>query len=185
MEFTNNKTWYIPRVSLSSNSSNSVPKRGSRSSQGSTDSNNSTHSASSLLLSVANLENFTKLQTKQPPTSTYLSHDWQKDTSIAIDGTDSQIGDRNKHLLLNMTAINANREKAKDFDQLSIASSTHFTVVNGFGRSNINRKSNSICRDGRQITILIVTMSVLFMAGIIGAIYFMEMRARDMPMYHQ
>lgn len=120
------------------------------------------------------MENFTKLQTKQPPTSTYLSHDWQKDTSIAIDGTDSQIGDRNKHLLLNMTAINANREKAKDFDQLSIASSTHFTVVNGFGRANINRNSNSICRDGRQITILIVTMSVFFMAGIIGAIFFME-----------
>ena len=137
-----------------------------------------TQSASSLLLSVANLENFTKLQTKQPPTSTYLSHDWQKDTSIAIDGTDSQIGDRNKHLLLNMTAINANREKAKDFDQLSIASSTHFTVVNGFGRANI-RKSNSICRDGRQITILIVTMSVFFMAGIIGAIFFMESKLHN------
>uniref|UniRef100_A0A182SYH9 Uncharacterized protein n=1 Tax=Anopheles maculatus TaxID=74869 RepID=A0A182SYH9_9DIPT len=39
------------------------PKRGSRSSQGSTDSNNSTHSASSgsLLLTVANLENFAKI----------------------------------------------------------------------------------------------------------------------------
>lgn len=120
------------------------------------------------------METFTKQQTKQPPSSTYLSHDWQKDTSITVDGADSKIGDRNKHLLLNMTAINANREKAKDFDQLSIASSTHFTVVNGFGRANINRKSNSICRDGRQITILIVTMSVFFMAGIIGAIFFME-----------
>lgn len=64
--------------------------------------------------------------------------------------------------------------KAKDFDQISIASSTHFTVVNGFGRSNIKPKSNSICRQGRQLTILIVTMSFLFMIGIIAAVYLMD-----------
>jgi hypothetical protein len=81
------------------------------------------------------------------------------------------------HLTLNITendAIHHHQPKAKDLDQISIASSTHFTVVNGFGRSNIKPKSNSICRQGRQITILIVTMSVFFMIGIIGAIYLMD-----------
>lgn len=80
------------------------------------------------------------------------------------------------HLALNISnnASNNRKADAKDIDQVSIASSTHFTVVNGFGRSNVKPKSNSICRQGRQITILIVTMSVLFMIGIIGAIYLME-----------
>ena len=77
------------------------------------------------------------------------------------------------HLVLNITN-NHNENDAKDFDQVSIASSTHFTIVNGVGRANIKPKSNSLCRQGRQITILIMTMSILFMIGIIGAIYLME-----------
>lgn len=77
------------------------------------------------------------------------------------------------HLVLNITS-NRNENDAKDFDQVSIASSTHFTIVNGVGRANIKPKSNSLCRQGRQLTILIMTMSILFMIGIIGAIYLME-----------
>lgn len=83
-----------------------------------------------------------------------------------------QVGQQN-HLVLNITS-NHKANDAKDFDQVSIASSTHFTVVNGFGRANIKPKSNSLCRQGRQLTILIMTMSILFMIGIIGAIYLME-----------
>jgi hypothetical protein len=122
-------------------------------------------SASSLLLSVANLENFTKMQSmtdKNFPSITEHQQYDAKQPSIAI-----------------------NIEKTKDMDQISIASSTHFTVVNGFGRSNVKPKSNSICRQGRQITILIVTMSILFMIGICGVLYFMDQRARKMPEFHQ
>jgi hypothetical protein len=120
-----------------------------------------------LLLSVANLENFTKMQEKSSRTLPH-GHKW---TSKPDTAQPSQ-----NHLAINIAEHNATQHqpKAKDFDQVSIASSTHFTVVNGFGRSNIKPKSNSICRQGRQITILIVTMSVLFMIGIIAAIYLMD-----------
>lgn len=128
-------------------------------------------SASSLLLSVANLENFTKLQEKSSRALQH-GHEWVNQSEItAATAQQSQ-----NHLVLNITENGAihHQPKAKDSDQVSIASSTHFTVVNGFGRSNIKTKSNSICRQGRQLTILIVTMSVLFMIGIIAAIYLMD-----------
>lgn len=239
MDFTNYKSWHIPRASLSSGSnsgqsstdslrnfrsgatrnhrklrkpineipssmpsSNSSsassinarhklnrekvsenlekPHRGSRSSQGSS-SDNSLHvnqysnifihfakiifffksiqSSSSLLLSVANLENFTKLQEARTLNKTQLT----QQNHFVLDINEADAIHQNQH-----------HQKAKDIDQVSIASSTHFTVVNGFGRANIKPKSNSICRQGRQLTILIVTMSFLFMLAIMGAIYLMD-----------
>jgi len=117
------------------------------------------------------LENFTKLQENSARTLKH-GHGWinQPETNAAA---------HENHLVLNITNTASEHDaigqhKAKDLDQVSIASSTHFTVVNGFGRSNVKPKSNSICRQGRQITILIVTMSVFFMIGIIGAIYLMD-----------
>ena len=106
----------------------------------------------------------------QERSSKTLPHKWAKSP-----GTTTAQHSQN-HLMLNITEHDEihPQPKAKDLDQVSIASSTHFTVVNGFGRSNIKPKSNSICRQGRQITILIVTMSVLFMIGIITAIYLMD-----------
>lgn len=62
---------------------------------------------------------------------------------------------------------------AKDFDSISMASSTHFTVVNGIGRPPKVPKSG-LCDRGHQITVLIVTMSIFFMIGISLAVYFME-----------
>ena len=133
-----------------------------------------TQSASSLLLSVANLKTFTKLQ--ENSTSKSLNKPTGPEWTKNKPESNAQQSQQN-HLVLNITSENQDQQqqqKAKDFDQVSIASSTHFTVVNGFGRSNVKPKSNSICRQSRQITILIVTMSVLFMIGIIGAIYLMD-----------
>lgn len=64
-------------------------------------------------------------------------------------------------------------KKTKDFDSVSVASSTHFTVVNGIGRQPKMPKSG-LCDRGHQITVLIVTMSAVFMIGIVAAVYFME-----------
>ena len=63
--------------------------------------------------------------------------------------------------------------KAKDSDQLSIASSTHFTMVNGNHGPN-KRKNKGICKRTNQISILITTMSMVFMICILGAILFLE-----------
>uniref|UniRef100_A0A182IM02 Uncharacterized protein n=1 Tax=Anopheles atroparvus TaxID=41427 RepID=A0A182IM02_ANOAO len=70
--------------------------------------------------------------------------------------------------------------KGKDPDSVSIASSTHFTVVNGVGGPQRVMKTG-ICSSGHQITILIVTMSIIFMIGICSAVFLLEMRAREMP----
>ncbi|XP_053675411.1 uncharacterized protein LOC128725676 [Anopheles nili] len=243
------------------------PKRGSRSSQGSTDSNNSTHSASSgsLLLTVANLENFAKIHRKSTAGSGYSKHDGvsgnrtlERYLSSTLDlvphhpGTIGRRSRYNSNILLphrsvddedddnededdvhpaDHAAIDYRKDahhivgstivpideisidegegsgngserqlqlagpgtgagaslvspfrslKGKDPDTVSVASSTHFTMVNGIGGPQRVIKTG-ICSSGHQITILIVTMSIIFMIGICSAVFLLEMRAREMP----
>uniref|UniRef100_A0A182QQP3 Uncharacterized protein n=1 Tax=Anopheles farauti TaxID=69004 RepID=A0A182QQP3_9DIPT len=67
--------------------------------------------------------------------------------------------------------------KGKDPDSVSVASSTHFTMVNGIGGPQRVIKTG-ICSSGHQITILIVTMSIIFMIGICSAVFLLESRYR-------
>jgi hypothetical protein len=129
-------------------------------------------------LSVQNLEKFTKLQEK---TSRLPNNEWTRNKSADNLG---KFSPNNQHYVIEVDETAEHQlpagavGKAKELDSVSIASSTHFTMVNGFGRSNIKTKSNSICRQGRQITVLIVTMSSLFMIGIILVIYLMDSEYR-------
>lgn len=66
---------------------------------------------------------------------------------------------------------NRDFNKKIDPDSVSIASSMHFTVVNVNARPPA--KPRSFCRK-HQLTILVVTMSALFMIGILCAIVFLE-----------
>lgn len=63
--------------------------------------------------------------------------------------------------------------KTKDVDTVSLASSTHFTMVNGVGGPQRKTKSG-ICDRGHQITVLILTMSMVFFIGICGAVFLLE-----------
>lgn len=65
----------------------------------------------------------------------------------------------------------------KQMDTASVASSTHFTVVNGLGRPVTVYRKSWCARN--QLTVLVCTMSFLFMVGLLAGILFMEMRARD------
>ncbi|XP_046753040.1 uncharacterized protein LOC124416160 isoform X1 [Diprion similis] len=65
----------------------------------------------------------------------------------------------------------------KPIDTASVASSTHFTVVNGLGRPTKVYKKSWCARN--QLTVLICTMSFLFMVGLLAGVLYMEMRARD------
>ncbi|XP_046421977.1 uncharacterized protein [Neodiprion pinetum] len=65
----------------------------------------------------------------------------------------------------------------KPIDTVSVASSTHFTVVNGLGRPTKVYKKSWCARN--QLTVLICTMSFLFMVGLLAGVLYMEMRARD------
>lgn len=69
--------------------------------------------------------------------------------------------------------------KTKDPDSVSVASSTHFTMVNGVGGPQ-RRPKSGICSRGHQITILIVTMSIVFMVGICAAVFFLESEYYDL-----
>jgi hypothetical protein len=67
--------------------------------------------------------------------------------------------------------------KNQRIDTESVASSTHFTVVNGFTRHNKSSKGDRqmwCCKSSHQITVLVVTMTILFTAGILAAICYVE-----------
>lgn len=64
-------------------------------------------------------------------------------------------------------------DRVKDADAVSLASSTHFTMVNGVGGPQRKHKS-SLCDRGHQITVLILTMSAVFLIGICGAVFMLE-----------
>ena len=60
-------------------------------------------------------------------------------------------------------------------DAGSVASSTHFTVVNGFTKHRPSKEPKSCCCDhSHQITVLVISMTILFSACILAAICFVE-----------
>ncbi|CAH1187557.1 unnamed protein product [Phyllotreta striolata] len=151
------KSWHIPRPTLA---------RSSNSSQGSASSNNSTQSvrSGSLLLTAANLAQIHHLQQEQ-------------ESRNAIQSAPASIRDQNiRYFLENQPSGNVADKKFADPDSVSIASSTHFTVVN----VNTRQKSpkRSFCRK-HQLTILVLTMSAVFTIGIMAAIILLEMRAKS------
>ncbi|XP_011063664.1 PREDICTED: uncharacterized protein LOC105151503 isoform X2 [Acromyrmex echinatior] len=80
--------------------------------------------------------------------------------------------------LANFAAIHPPMVTAqKQMDTASVASSTHFTVVNGLGRPTTVYRKSWCARN--QLTVLVCTMSFLFMVGLLAGILYMEMRARD------
>ncbi|EDV96401.1 uncharacterized protein LOC6557933 isoform X2 [Drosophila grimshawi] len=167
-------------------------KRGSRSSQGSSDSNNSTRSAASgsLLLTAANLERFAEIHKKQE-----RQHKMMLTEQLpSVHGNSTSSANYNANLTLANNNGNDNKDavipidadpnlqyvRTKDLDTVSIASSMHFTMVNG-EPGGAKKPKRGLCDRGRQVTVLIVSMSTIFLLLIMGMVYALEMRARDMP----
>ncbi|KAL3282631.1 hypothetical protein HHI36_005806 [Cryptolaemus montrouzieri] len=148
-------SWHIPRPTLARESPISHDSS----------SNNSSHSAKSgsLLLTAANLAHIQKADKREASCSTR---------------------DQNIQYYLNQFPGNGNGHlpdlmpKKPEPDNVSLASSTHFTVVNMHTRPP---KPRSFCRK-HQLTILVVTMSTLFTIGIMAAIWFLEKRAQHRRM---
>lgn len=60
-------------------------------------------------------------------------------------------------------------------DATSLASSTHFTVVNGFTKHRSTKEPRTCCcNHSHQITVLVIIMTILFSACILAAICFVE-----------
>ncbi|PSN52968.1 hypothetical protein C0J52_03627 [Blattella germanica] len=62
---------------------------------------------------------------------------------------------------------------AKAPDTMSVASSTHFTVVNGITRRKAQPLPTCCCHS-HQLTALVITMSIIFLIAIIVAVLFLE-----------
>ncbi|XP_018318912.1 uncharacterized protein LOC108732537 isoform X2 [Agrilus planipennis] len=149
------QSWHIPRPTLA---------RSSASSGGSTPSNNSTQSAKSgtLLLTAANLAKVAS-QDVEKNLTTNKEHNLQLYLQ--------QVGP--DHLL----PFHKDLTKKPDGDTVSVASSTHFTVINVNSRPQV--KTRSFCRK-HQLTILVVSMSIIFTIGLLAAIILFEMRANHL-----
>ncbi|KAJ8668831.1 hypothetical protein QAD02_000090 [Eretmocerus hayati] len=82
--------------------------------------------------------------------------------------------------LANLAAMHPPRitasKQPEELDSASVASSTHFTVVNGLGRPS-NTYQKSWCARN-QLTVLVCTMSMLFMLGLLAGVLYMDVRAR-------
>ncbi|KAL9699592.1 hypothetical protein quinque_003033 [Culex quinquefasciatus] len=86
--------------------------------------------------------------------------------------SDSQSQQQQDPMTLGRTTAGLTKA-TKDPDSVSMASSTHFTMINGVGGPQRLPKGG-LCSRGRQITVLIVTMSIVFMVGICAAVFFLE-----------
>lgn len=82
-----------------------------------------------------------------------------KDAVIAIDGS--------------LTDPNLQYVRTKDLDTVSIASSMHFTMVNG-EPGGAKKQKRGLCDRGRQVTVLIISMSTIFLLLIMGMVYALE-----------
>lgn len=149
-------------------------------------------SSGSLLLTAANLELVAQIHKKNPiyqSTSDRISqhhHHRRYNANITMAdgcldaicvvspdcggaaGTDTVIP-IDPHLMQQRLLYN----KTKEDDAMSLASSTHFTMVNGVGGPQRPVK-DGLCSRGHQITVLILTMSAMFMIGICAAVFMLE-----------
>ncbi|KAI8428900.1 hypothetical protein MSG28_007533 [Choristoneura fumiferana] len=165
--------WHIPRPSLSG-SSDARSRGGSASSQGSS-SNHSTHSVSSgsLLLSAAHLARMhgrTPGQTEHQPHPTRLGSYGRKSnfSEAAVVTIPEETRDPAESFWTDV-------KRAPEPDTASIASSTHFTVVNGFTKHRPTKEPKTCCcSHSHQITVLVISMTILFSACILAAICFVE-----------
>ncbi|KAF7279457.1 hypothetical protein GWI33_007222 [Rhynchophorus ferrugineus] len=153
------KSWHIPRPTLA------------RSSQGSTSSTSSTQSgrSGSLLLTAANLAQIHQKQQQDVESQASVGAMSTRDQNIQYY---LERNDQDNAFLASLPKIN----RKPDPDNVSIASSMHFTVVNMNARPSMAKRS---CCRKHQLTILVTTMSVLFTLGILTAILLLEMRARN------
>lgn len=145
-------------------------------------------SSGSLLLTAANLEQLAQIhmrnelkQTANGNSRSMLQANVERLTSTyhanittaAADGSPSTIITIGGTGGIGVGAIAGNVDRVKDADSVSLASSTHFTMVNGVGGPQRSHNS-SLCDRGHQITVLILTMSVVFLIGICGAVFMLE-----------
>ncbi|KAL4130698.1 hypothetical protein QTP88_008099 [Uroleucon formosanum] len=78
----------------------------------------------------------------------------------------------------NLDAHNKFIDRNNDLDTLSVASSNHFTIVNGIGHNrHKSRKPTTCCCEQHQLTVLVISMTIVFFLTIVYCIYYVHRRA--------
>lgn len=61
----------------------------------------------------------------------------------------------------------------KEVDSVSLASSTHFTMVGGYGPARSKQVKRSICAK-HSVSVLVITTCSLFLLGLTAAVYYID-----------
>jgi len=79
----------------------------------------------------------------------------------------------------NLDTHNKYMDHNNDLDTLSIASSNHFTIVNGMGEQNRYKtnKPTQCCCERHQLTVLVISMTIVFFLTIVYCVYYVHRRA--------
>ncbi|XP_066901826.1 uncharacterized protein [Halyomorpha halys] len=90
--------------------------------------------------------------------------------------TSTQSGSSGSLLLTaaNLAALRLEPTVTKEADATSLASSTHFTMINYPGYTR--EKRQSICAR-HHVSAIVLSMSALFLIGLIAAVYYIDMRS--------
>ncbi|XP_025420691.1 uncharacterized protein LOC112690811 [Sipha flava] len=79
----------------------------------------------------------------------------------------------------NLNAHNKYIDRDNDLDTLSVASSNHFTIVNGMGGHKRNKSIKPIqcCCERHQLTVLVISMTIVLFLTIVYCVYYVHRRA--------
>lgn len=134
------------------------------------------------MLTAANLERFAEIHKKQErqhklelPTVHGNSSSFNYNANLALANSNSSNA-KDAVIAIDGSAVedpNLQYVRTKDLDTVSIASSMHFTMVNGEA-GNAKKQKRGLCDRGRQVTVLIISMSTIFLLLIMGMVYALE-----------
>lgn len=138
------------------------------------------------MLTAANLERFAEIHKKQErqhklelPTvhgNSNSNSSFNYNANLALANSSSSNNAKDAVIAIDGSAVedpNLQYVRTKDLDTVSIASSMHFTMVNGEA-GNAKKQKRGLCDRGRQVTVLIISMSTIFLLLIMGMVYALE-----------
>lgn len=136
------------------------------------------------MLTAANLERFAEIHKKQerqhklelPTVHGNSNSSFNYNANLALANSSSSNNAKDAVIAIDGSAVedpNLQYVRTKDLDTVSIASSMHFTMVNGEA-GNAKKQKRGLCDRGRQVTVLIISMSTIFLLLIMGMVYALE-----------
>lgn len=138
------------------------------------------------MLTAANLERFAEIHKKQERQQKLQQHlpsvhgqsnnsSTNYNANLALASNSSSGNAKDAVIAIDGSLMDPNLQyvRTKDLDTVSIASSMHFTMVNG-EPGGAKKQKRGLCDRGRQVTVLIISMSTIFLLLIMGMVYALE-----------